>query len=59
MVISDQAYESIVYDGLKPLTAQDVADVVFYCTTLPAHVCINELTLSCTQQANAIYFNRK
>ena len=23
------------------------------------HVCINELVVTCTQQANAIYFNRK
>jgi len=55
----DEATAKKIYDGLKPLTAEDVADVVYYCTTLPAHVCINDLTLSCTQQANAIYFNRK
>lgn len=48
-----------IYDGLKPLTAEDVADVIYYCTTLPAHVCINDLTLTCTQQASTIYFNRK
>ncbi len=47
-----------IYNGLKPLTAEDVAEVIYYCTTLPAHVCINDLTLSCLQQANAIYFNR-
>lgn len=48
-----------IYDGLQPLTAEDVADVIFYTTTLPAHVCINDLTISCLQQANAIYFNRQ
>ncbi|MFZ9387076.1 MAG: SDR family NAD(P)-dependent oxidoreductase [Chitinophagaceae bacterium] len=48
-----------IYDGLKPLTAEDVADVIYYCTTLPAHVCINDLSLTCTQQASTIYFNRK
>ncbi len=47
-----------IYDGLKPLTADDVADVIYYCATLPAHVCINDLTLTCMQQADAIYFNR-
>jgi NADP-dependent 3-hydroxy acid dehydrogenase YdfG len=47
-----------IYDGLIPLTAEDVADVIYYCTTLPPHVCINDLVLTCTQQANAIYFNR-
>ena len=47
-----------MYDGLTPLTAMDVAEVIYYCTTLPAHVCINDLVITCTQQANAIYFNR-
>ena len=47
-----------IYDGLKPLTAEDVAEVIYYCTTLPPHVCINDLTITCTQQANAIFFNR-
>jgi 3-hydroxy acid dehydrogenase / malonic semialdehyde reductase len=54
----DEATAKSIYDGLQPLTAEDVADVIYYCTTLPAHVCINDLTLSCTRQANAIYFNR-
>ena len=48
-----------VYNGIQPLTAADVAEVIYYCTTLPAHVCINDLTLSCTRQADAIYFNRQ
>lgn len=48
-----------IYTGLKPLSAADVADVIYYCTTLPAHVCINDLSLTCTQQANAIFFNRE
>ncbi len=48
-----------VYDGIKPLSANDVADVIYYCTTLPEHVCINDLVITCTQQADAIYFNRE
>ncbi len=47
-----------IYDGLKPLTAVDVAEVIYFCTTLPPHVCINDLTITCTQQANSIFFNR-
>ena len=54
----DEATAKKIYDGLKPLTAEDVANVVYYCTTLPSHVCINDLVLTCTQQADAIYFNR-
>lgn len=55
----DDATARSIYNGLTPLTAVDVAEVIYYCTTLPPHVCINDLTLSCIQQADAIYFNRK
>lgn len=55
----DETTAKKIYDGLTPLTAEDVADVIYYCTTLPLHVCINDLVITCTQQANAIYFNRK
>lgn len=55
----DEETAKKIYDGLKPLLAEDVADVVYYCTTLPAHVCINDLVLTCTQQADAIYFYRQ
>jgi 3-hydroxy acid dehydrogenase / malonic semialdehyde reductase len=48
-----------IYDGFKPLSAEDVANVVFYTTTLPAHVCLNDIVITCTQQANAIYFNKQ
>ena len=49
---------SSVYAGIKPLSAADVADVVYYCATLPAHVCINDLVMTCTAQANSFYFHR-
>lgn len=54
----DQSTADKIYDGLVPLTGDDVAEVVFYCTTLPPHVCINDLTITCLQQANTIYYNR-
>ena len=47
------------YTGLTPLTAQDIADTVFYCVNLPAHVCINDLVITCTQQAGTYYFYKK
>lgn len=47
------------YNGLTPLTAEDIADTVFYCVSLPAHVCINELVITCTQQAGTYYFHKK
>jgi NADP-dependent 3-hydroxy acid dehydrogenase YdfG len=47
-----------VYEGFTPLTAADVADIVFYTASLPPHVCINDLVVTCTQQANAYLFNK-
>jgi NADP-dependent 3-hydroxy acid dehydrogenase YdfG len=44
---------------MKPLTPEDVAEVIYYTTTLPAHVCINDLTLTCLQQADSVYIQRK
>jgi 3-hydroxy acid dehydrogenase/malonic semialdehyde reductase len=54
----DEQTAKSIYNGLKPLTAEDVADAIYYCASLPAHVCINDLVITCTQQADAIYFNR-
>ncbi|MGI8599301.1 MAG: SDR family NAD(P)-dependent oxidoreductase [Chitinophagaceae bacterium] len=48
-----------IYEGYTPLTAKDVAEVVYYVTTLPQHVCVNELSITSTQQASAVYFNKK
>ena len=55
----DDATARSIYNGLQPLTPQDVADTIYYCTTLPAHVCINDLTITCIRQADGIYFNRQ
>lgn len=44
-----------VYKGFQPLEAEDIADIVYYCATLPAHVCINDLVVSCLNQANSVY----
>ncbi len=54
----DETTAKKIYDGLLPLTAEDVAEVIWYCTTLPPHVCINDLSITCLQQADALYFNR-
>ena len=47
------------YDGYTPLTAADIANTIFYCATLPPHVCINELLITCTQQAGTYYFYKE
>ena len=44
-----------VYEGYEPLHAEDIANIVYYAASLPAHVCINELEVTCLAQANAYY----
>ena len=44
-----------VYEGYEPLHAEDIANIVYYTASLPAHVCINELEVTCLAQANAYY----
>lgn len=51
----DEAKAKAIYDGFEPLLATDIADTVYYCATLPAHVCINDLVITCTAQANSYY----
>ncbi|OLY93601.1 NADP-dependent 3-hydroxy acid dehydrogenase YdfG [Cnuella takakiae] len=45
-----------VYDGYEPLVGEDIAEIIYYTATLPAHVCINDLVVTCTAQANASHF---
>lgn len=51
----DEQKAAAVYDGYQPLQAKDIADVVYYCSTLPEHVCINDLVLTSLAQANSFY----
>ena len=55
----DKERADAVYKGFKPLSAKDVADVVFYTASLPPHVNINELILMPTAQASSMHFHRK
>jgi 3-hydroxy acid dehydrogenase / malonic semialdehyde reductase len=51
----DKQKAAAVYEGYRSLSAMDVAEVIYYTTTLPPHVCINDLVLTCTAQANSYY----
>lgn len=54
----DQQKADAAYVGYTPLTAADVADTIYYCAALPSHVCINDLEITCVQQANTYYFHK-
>ncbi len=47
-----------VYAGYVPLAAEDVANTIYFIANLPSHVCINDLIITCTQQANSFYVNK-
>lgn len=55
----DKEKADSVYKGIDALTADDIADVIYYCATLPAHVCINELVITPTQQASVNHNYKK
>lgn len=48
-----------VYQGLTPLTPLDVAEVVLFCATRPAHVNISNVIVFPTDQASATLVNRR
>ncbi|MGL5508898.1 MAG: SDR family oxidoreductase, partial [Microcoleaceae cyanobacterium] len=55
----DQARADKVYQGLTALTGEDVADVILFTVTRPAHVNISEVLLVPTDQANATLVHRR
>jgi 3-hydroxy acid dehydrogenase / malonic semialdehyde reductase len=55
----DKVKADAVYKGIDPLTGDDIADVIYFCATLPEHVCINDLTITPTQQAGVNHNYRR
>lgn len=55
----DKEKADAVYKGVKALSAEDIARVIYFCATLPDHVCINDLTITPTQQAGVGAVHRK
>jgi NADP-dependent 3-hydroxy acid dehydrogenase YdfG len=54
----DKAKADGIYTGYQPLMPDDIANVAYYTTTLPAHVNINDLVIMPTAQASATVFNK-
>jgi 3-hydroxy acid dehydrogenase / malonic semialdehyde reductase len=55
----DEEKADKVYEGLNPLSPEDVADAVLYCATRPANVNINEIILTPLQQASVTQVIKK
>jgi serine 3-dehydrogenase len=48
-----------VYEGVAPLTAEDIADTILWCALRPAHVNINEVIITPVAQGSATLVHRK
>jgi 3-hydroxy acid dehydrogenase / malonic semialdehyde reductase len=49
----DKAKADAVYAGMQPLTADDIAESVYWAATLPAHVNVNTMEIMATAQSFA------
>ncbi|MBT1702793.1 SDR family NAD(P)-dependent oxidoreductase [Chryseosolibacter indicus] len=49
---------SNVYKGLTPLKGEDIADIILYALSAPAHVVLADITVFPTAQASATIVNR-
>ena len=54
----DQDRADKVYQGLTPLYAADIADVIWYVANTPPHVTINDIVVMATDQASATVVRR-
>ncbi len=55
----DEARAKKVYEGMQPLSPEDIADTVFWVASRPAHININDILIMPTVQANATTLIRK
>ena len=55
----DKSKADAVYAGLKPLTAEDIAETVYFAASAPPHVQIAEILIMPTNQATATVVHRQ
>jgi 3-hydroxy acid dehydrogenase/malonic semialdehyde reductase len=55
----DSAKAAATYSGFNPLIADDIADAAWFMASRPAHVCINDMIIMPTAQANATSFHKE
>jgi len=51
----DKARADKVYQGFTPLHAEDIAETIAFVLSRPEHVCLNDIVLTATRQANSFY----
>jgi 3-hydroxy acid dehydrogenase/malonic semialdehyde reductase len=51
----DKAKADNVYTGMRPMTADDIAESIYWAATMPAHVNVNVIELMATAQSLAAY----
>jgi len=49
----DKAKADTVYEGIKPLTGEDIAETIFYAASVPEHIQIAEVLIMPVHQASA------
>jgi 3-hydroxy acid dehydrogenase/malonic semialdehyde reductase len=54
----DEDKANQVYQGFQALTAQDIADTLWFAVTRPAHVCLNDIIIMPAAQPNSYTFNK-
>lgn len=54
----DQETADSVYQGYEPLKAEDIADVIYFAATRPAHVTLNDIVIMPTAQASATVLHK-
>jgi 3-hydroxy acid dehydrogenase / malonic semialdehyde reductase len=55
----DRSRAASVYEGITPLTADDVADVVHFCATRPPHVNISDVVMMPVDQSSPTLVHRR
>ncbi len=55
----DAAKADAVYQGIDPLTGADIAEMIWFAASQPAHICINDINITCTAQASSNLLVRK
>jgi NADP-dependent 3-hydroxy acid dehydrogenase YdfG len=55
----DSERASKVYKNMQPLTAEDIADAIFWAASRPAHVNIARILMTSVRQANSMLFHRE